>query len=222
MSDKTQLVSRRNALKGLTAFAGASVVGAGTILNASEPVVAASHGMEIDDITISSYDGEISQLGFSDLWFEVEWENVPTDVRVYFMMHHSDVGPNDLEEWERFGTVDLGIDGAGSETFGYGDEFEDSYDVDLDGPSHLDGASPLYIENSLFYSYFLDEYFLDDDQEEKSVPTSFGLQLFILPPTEEDEMTQVDSTEESFTVTVQRLDSQADANEGEGVAYGEE
>lgn len=222
MTDHTHLVSRRNALKGIAALGGTSAAGAGAILHASEPAAASSHVMEIDDITIglNAAEGEpigLTEIGISDIWFEIRWENIEYGLRGNFGWLTPAYGT-------QLASLRLHIDGEGTETFGYGDVYQSSYDIDLDGQSYLDGSAPMRV--SLPTSNPLDEdvitqYQLESSQNEKTVATEFFISLVEL---DEDGSPGelLDNTDATFDVTLQRTEPDAGANEGEAVVYGED
>lgn len=221
MTDDTPLVSRRTALKGLATFAGTGVVGAGTIIHASEPAAAVNHHVEIDDITIElSAEADesvgLAEIGLSDLWFEAQWENIENSVYAMFSFISGVVGVT-------LATVDLGVDGSGTETFGYGQTYEDSYTVDLDGPSYLDGATPMHVDPiDTNGQMFLDRFGLSPSESEKTREVRFGLTLWLANDDgSRDQAGLLQNAESYFNVTSQRVLPDAEAGDGEADAYGE-
>lgn len=224
MSDDSNRVSRRTALKGIAAFAGAGAMGAGTIIYASEPAAAVNHHVEIDDVTIEVSAEEedpvgIAEFGLSDIWFEAQWENIGTSL-------YADLGFV-IDDANTLGTtladVDLGVDGEGTETFGYGQTYEDSYDVDLDGSSYLDGGAPLHVApNDSNGGDFLDVLSLDASESEKTTEIRFGLSLWLAEEDGSKGFTGIlENAETYFDVTVKRVLPGAEASDGEADAYGE-
>lgn len=214
MSDNTNLLTRRNALKGIAAFAGTSAVGAGTIIHASEPAVAVNHGITIEDTVIETTDGEVSEFGIRDLWFEITYEHIQSDLGVLFRF--SGTGSESSLK-----TARLGVQGSGTETFGYGDAYAEKYNVDLDG------ATDFLAQNDIFEAPFtadqewLEGLYLDEDQDQKTVEVVFTTH-FESHHEEFPHWTSAGGTFASFDVTVQRVDQDAEMNEGEGDAYGED
>jgi hypothetical protein len=221
MTDHTNMVSRRTALKGLASFAGAGVVGAGTIIHASEPAAAVNHHVEIDDITIelSAQEGEpvgLSELGLSDIWFEAQWENIETSI-------YADIGFVEGVYGVSLANVDLDVDGDGTETFGYGQTYADSYDVDIDGSSYLDSETPMHVgPTQTNGEEFLDHFSLDGSESEKTTEIRFGLVLRLAREDGTiDYGTVLENAESNFDVTVERVFPGAEAGDGEADAYGE-
>jgi hypothetical protein len=210
MSDDTHLLSRRNALKGIGAFAGTSAVGAGTIIRASEPAAAVEHVMSVDDITIETLDGEISELGISDMWVEVSWEYIPIELIMNLEFRHDDVDPFDLID---AGTrISLGVKGEGNEIFGYGERYEDNYTFDL---SEVHVNIPFSVDEDL------EIFNLDEGQDEKTVQdVAFRVALGSVVESGPDAL--LAQTVGEFDVTVTRVEPGGEADEGEGAAYGED
>lgn len=216
MNEDTHLMTRRNALKGIGTLAGTAAVGAGAIRHASEPVAAINHPIPMDDIVIETIDGEVTEFGISDLWFEVNYEHVHNDLGALFRFS------GDMPESTLKGAR-LGVQGSGTETFGWGDAYADDYDV------NLDGVEDVIAQNDTFFAPFsitdedwLEGLSLDDGEDEKTVEVRFRVAL----EAEYDEFPSWRSTgggtSTGFDVTVQRVEPGADTNEGEADAFGED
>lgn len=222
MSDDSNLVSRRTALKGIAGFAGTSAVGAGTVIHASKPVAAVNHEVAIDDMTIelSAEEGEpvgVSEIGISDLWFEVQWENIETSVYAGIAFQNGNTGVS-------LASLDLGVDGDGTETFGYGQTYEGSYNVDLDGQSYLDGETPMHVSpgKTTNSETFLNKLSLEGSESEKTDEITFRIGLRLAKDDGSiDYGTALDNMESHFDVTVKRVLPDAAAGDGEADAYGE-
>lgn len=224
MTDDSNLVSRRTALKGIAGFAGTGAVGAGTIIHASEPAAAVNHEVAIDDVTIelSAEGGEpvgLTEFGLSDIWFEAQWENIETSVYANFGFINDSANTLSVT----LAGVNLGVDGDGTETYGYGQTYENSYNVDLDGPSYLDGGAPMHVgPNQLNGQDFLDELSLGESEDESTTEIRFGLTLW---HAEEDgskgSTGLLENAESYFDVTTKRVFTDAEAGDGEADAYGD-
>lgn len=223
MNENTNFVSRRSALRGIAGFAGASAVGVGALSHASEPAAAqVTNEIGIDDITIELKAGEdeaigLSELGFSDLWFDAYWENITTSVYASFSAqklygdYTPTVGLVDL--------VDLGVDGDGAESFGYGETYADSYTVDLDGGAYLNGATPVHTDPD--DTDFLSMYQLESGETEKTVRTRLSIELWLADEGSQDISMLLDTSEGLFDTTLQRIEPTGGVSHGEGVVYGE-
>lgn len=226
MTNQSNIVSRRTALKGIAGLAGTAVAGAGMTFQASEPAAATGHAVEIDDITIelSAEDGEavgLTEFGLSDMWFEVEWENIETSVWTQMTFINDSAGVLAT----KLGEVDLGVDGDGTETFGFGTTYESSYDVDLAGPSYLDGATPLQVQPSNPNGQaFLDELRLGESESEKTVEIRHNhvLRLAYEDGSIDGASGVLENKSSYFNVTLQRVSPNAEVSgDGEADAYGD-
>jgi hypothetical protein len=222
MTDHTNMVSRRTALKGLAGFAGTSAVGVGSITYAAEPAAAqVNNGIEIDDLTIDLQAGEdeaigLSEIGLSDLWFEAYWESITSSLIVDLTITEI------TNTWASavLDFVDLGVDGDGTETFGYGDTYADSYTVDLNGGAYFDGATPLHTDPN--DTQLLNQYQLESGETEKTVSTRISLSLWLADEDgSQDVSALLENTEESFDITLQRVEPTGGVSDGEGEVYGE-
>lgn len=209
MADDTHFVSRRNALKGIAAVAGTSVAGAGAIIQASEPAAANGHLMSIDDITIETTSGEISEFGISDIWYEVSWENVSESLGFQFRFRPEDSGSDHILDY-----VSVNVSNNGTSTFGYGSQYSENYDVDLSEEMDV----PLRTTEDTWLQEYLS---LDDDENQRTVQDmKFGMRVF--HEINSDEIESLDITSSLFNVTVQRIVAEGSVDEGEGEAYGED
>lgn len=222
MSDDIHLLSRRGALKGLGAFAGTSAVGAGTILHASEPAAATGHAMSIDNITIETTDGEISELGLSALWFEVTYENIPHELMARFRFIIVGGESATIEDKPL-----LDLSGEGTETFGYGEVYSDEYESSLDGRITNEPGGTFNAPISITDEAWLQNFSVPDGEDENSVALNFNVYIFSkasadADPSSMDSWDHLDTTTSYFEVDVHRLNSSGDVPDGEGDAYGED
>lgn len=212
MSDNTRRVSRRKALKGIAAVGSTGAVGAGGIIHASEPAAATGHAVEIDDITVETIDGEIEEIGISDLWFEVTYQNIPIGITVSFRFWETNLGPKSVD------SVDLGVSGDGSETFGFGDKYTDHYDENI-GENVADRGSidaPLTTTDDEFLSYVS----LDPAQDQKTVE-DMAFEINLLNENNVGNFTLLNRIRANFDLTVLRVEPDGGVDDGEGDAYGE-
>lgn len=202
--------SRRTALKGIAAVASTGAVGAGGIIHASEPVAAVEHHMTIDDITVDTVDGNITEMGISQLWFELSWENIQDPLYTEFEFRHDDFAQS--AGLDGAGEKDLGVTGQGTETFGYGEKYSENYDVDLGDLSTYD--VPLRTD----WDAWLEHFHLGEDEDQKTVEdVQFTIWIW---QTGGSASLGVENSE--FDVTVQRVEPDGDVSGGEGDAFGEE
>lgn len=212
MSDNSHRVSRRTALKGIAAVATTGAVGVGGIIHASEPAAAVEHQMEVEDIVIETPYGAVTEMGISDLWFEASWQNIPNDIRCAFSFSRE--GSQDRVYGDTLATVDLGESGDGTSTFGFGETYADSYEVDL--ATYDAFSTPI----ATGHQGFLAEFQLDEGEAQKTVEAvTFSITLLDLRA---DGGTEgLDVTEAVFDATVERTEPDADASEGDADAFGD-
>lgn len=212
MAPEQGLVSRRTVLKtaGSATFVGAT--GLGAVLYSSRPVIAAASDITEEDVIIETVDGGVSRLGVSDLWFELEWQHIRNDVRCYPTFVHYEPEFNQV----RIADEDLGISGSGTDIFGFGDEYEDVYNVDL-GTEDYFGPPPHYTEDEEWLAPFQ----LEDREGEKTVTVELQIRM----ADRDDDGTQGQAFVETlaeFDVIVRSVDPSVNMTGGAALVFGEE
>lgn len=208
MSDDSNLVSRRTALKGIAGVAGTGVVGAGAFVTAAQPAAAVEHELAVENGLIETHDGAVAEIGIGQLWFEVSWENIPDTLLCDFRFSISGVGLTTLD------SGDLGVSGEGSETFGYGQspEYRNEYN------EHL-GSLGLEVPLSTDSEMLLEEIGLADGEDEKTTTVEFEIRVYRNPGGPIDVLAT--STGE-FDFVVERLEPDGEVEEGEASPFGSE
>ena len=211
---------RRGFLKGAGAVGVAGVVGVGAMSYSAEPVVAAENGFEVEDITVEVSDGELSSLGVTDAWFNLEWQAINYDrVEIQWVFETSE--GDAATTFGRAGTVDnLGIAGSGEDSWGFGDQYEEEYENELTIEDFSDEEEfPIDVTRDEDED-FLDIFSVEQEGDTEEYEVSFGPEFWGV--TEEGDYDLLGSEKGDFMLTVDWVEADATVTEGAADASGED
>ena len=215
----------QNSINRRTLLKTASVVGIGSVVAGCSDRVSAqasaslSTGFSVEDITITVTDGEVSEMGLEAIWYEADWEDITGDLQIYHAFTVRDPEMNN----NRIGTAVFDVPEDGTDTWGYGTQYEENFENELtaddftDDPYADDDEPPLSTEDGEFLEQF------EVEEEGDTITRDVDLELECLHSTE-DSLDFLDSTIEEFTVTVdwEELDPHAEVTTGEAQPFGED
>lgn len=215
MSERT-LVSRRTAIRSIAAAGAAGAVGVGLMARTPEPVAAVDDAIDVDDVTVQTADGKIETIGIQDLWFEADWEGISGDLGLEISLSGSG------GTWSTTTILateeGLGVDESGLETFGFGDAYEDNYEVDLTDTHDIE--VPLYRDVTSLTDRGRLSFEEDSEEDELTADMSLNIELTYIPEGEE-EGDSLGTSSNSFKFTHEWVEGDGEATDGEADIYTE-
>lgn len=214
-SDRT---SRRRFLQVATAVGAGGFAAGCTSLSPVGPAAAISTGFNPADVSVDVTDGRISEFGLAAIWYELEWEAITGSLQVY---HSINVREDGLDQ-NRIGTAILDVPESGSDTWGYGSQYEDQFDNELTAEDFIDDEHadsdepPLSTTDEEWLEWF------EVDEEGESITIEAELELEVLHYTGDGLPDTLSFTMEPFNVTVHWLESEGEVIAGAAQPFGED